>query len=418
MIVILGRILFLITLGLIAGCTPALGDRGVGQDLYSSQTPRATNNIAAYFGELCNQTNLQRSGTAADCSDYSMLVQAGFNDIDARCDHYLAWIDNKRVEAGRVHSSLVAIGSAATSVLTIASASTDTIAYVAQALGLTGSLYDAFNNSLLMGLESSTIKRIVYERRLEFRRQFMQVTFSKSPEMVFALRGYLRICTPQTIVLDANTYALAAASGIAPQSLADSIQQEVDAISAFKSGKGPATAGMQADQKPSRGKVSCKECDKIFPKESGYTEAEIKLVQRAICVPEDGKPGSDTLAGIQNYRDTQGSRNTGPLQRAEFEFLATSGCRSGDPEKGVKNFYEAVVMRDNPNRLSDLIDDLNAVIKKLPALDKATVTLNTPELRDRIADARNLYGMQATTTNQNRSLSAELVKKLATAAAQ
>ena len=242
----LRRIFFIITLCLVAGCTPALGNRGIGQDLYSSQTSLATNNIASYFGELCNQTHLQRSGTSAHCSDYSMLVQAGFNDIDGRCDHYLAWIDTKRAEAGRVHSSLVALGSAATRVLTIASASTDTIAYVAQALGLTSSLYDAFNNSMLMGLESSTIKRIVYERRLEFRRQFMQVTFSKSPEMVFALRGYLRICTPQTIVLDANTYALAAASGIAPQSLADSVQQEVDAISAFKSGKGPATARFPA----------------------------------------------------------------------------------------------------------------------------------------------------------------------------
>jgi energy-coupling factor transporter ATP-binding protein EcfA2 len=74
-------------------------------------------------------------------------------------------------------------------------------------------------------------------------------------------------------------------------------------------------------------------------------------------------------------------------------------------------------MRDNPNKVSDLVDDLNAVIKKLPALDKATVTLNTPELRDRIADARNLYGMQTSTEKQNRSLSAELVKKLAIAAA-
>ncbi|WP_230170945.1 hypothetical protein [Rhizobium sp. CECT 9324] len=417
MIVMLRRILFFITLCLLAGCTPALGNRGVGQDLYSSQTSLATNNIAAYFGELCNQANLQRSGTSAHCSDYSMLVQAGFNDIDARCDHYLAWIDTKRIEAGRVQSSLVAIGSAATSVLTIASASTDTIAYVAHALGLTGSLYDAFNNSMLMGWESTTIKRIVYERRLEFRRQFMQVAFSKSPEMVFALRGYLRICTPQTIVLDGNTYALAAASGIAPQSLAENIRQEVDAISAFTSGKGPATAGMRADQQPVRPKISCKECGTIFPKDSGYTEAEIKLVQRAICVPDDGKPGADTLAGIQNYRDTQGSRNTGPLLRAEFEFLATSGCKAGDPDKGVQNYYEAVVMRDNPNKVSDLVDDLNAVIKKPPSLDKATVTLNTPELRDRIADARNLYGMQAATEKQNRSLSAELVKKLAIAAA-
>ena len=104
----LRRIFFIITLCLVAGCTPALGNRGIGQDLYSSQTSLATNNIASYFGELCNQTHLQRSGTSAHCSDYSMLVQAGFNDIDVLFDKYMSLIYTKRAEAGRVHSSLVA----------------------------------------------------------------------------------------------------------------------------------------------------------------------------------------------------------------------------------------------------------------------------------------------------------------------
>lgn len=407
MIVILGRILFLITLGLIAGCTPALGDRGVGQDLYSSQTPRATNNIAAYFGELCNQTNLQRSGTAADCSDYSMLVQAGFNDIDARCDHYLAWIDNKRVEAGRVHSSLVAIGSAATSVLTIASASTDTIAYVAQALGLTGSLYDAFNNSLLMGLESSTIKRIVYERRLEFRRQFVKVNFSTSPDMVFALRGYLRICTPQTIVLDANAYALAVASGVAPQSLAKSIQQEVDAIAA---GQAPVTPGTSAGTGIKRGAVVCDACDKLFA-DKGYTPDRIKAAQTALCVKSDGNPGKSTLMAVTNFRDTQGWERTGLITEPEYSDLMSFGCKSGDLDKGLQNFFEAVTYRDNAEELKQLIANLNLILPATPLPSDST--LKSDALRAKIAEARARYQLGTGDPVNDTRMSRKLKDKIA-----
>lgn len=401
--------LIMAALVLATSCTPTYEDRGTGQELYSRQTPVATNNLASYFYELCAQANLIQSGSPATCSDYPTLVQVGFNDIDLRCDRYLAWIDNKRTEAVRVKSSLAAVGIAVTGILATAKAGTDSIAYVAEALGLANALYDAYSNTLLLGLESSTIKRIVYERRLEFRRQFSKVSFFRTPEMVFALRGYLRICTPQTIILDANTYALAVASGTQPQSLAASVQQEIDAIAA---GQAPLQPQTSAGQKVDRGKVTCAECDKLFPPGSGYTTDRIKAAQTALCLEADGKVGEGTLSAVQHYRTTQRSDATGVVRDAEYSDILTEGCKAGDREKGIRNFYEAVMSR-NPNELPTFAKNLNKLLPAAPQLDPNKVTFNSEDLRRKVVDARNRYGMTTVNDTLATHITGALVDKVA-----
>lgn len=400
--------LLLIAAGMIAGCAPTYEERGVGQELYSRQTPAATNNLSAYFSELCRQAHLVQSGASVTCDNYSILVQTGFNDIDQRCDHYLAWIDNKRTEAARVKSSLLAIGSRATTVLTLTQAGSNTIAYVAEALGLTGSLYDAYSNSLLMGLEGSTIKRIVYERRQEFRRQAASLNFSTTPDMVYALRSYLRICTPQTIVLDANTYAVSVASGIAAQSLESSVQQELAGIVA---GQSPVIPEAPANIQPGRGKVECAECEKVFPP-SGYTAERIKALQVALCVKDDGAVGPGTLAAVQHYRTTRRSDTAGTITPAEYSDILSLGCKAGDREKGISNFYEAATMRDNPGELVRLAQNLNKALPGPPQLDPATVTFASTDLRTKVAEARQLYGMSSGDAMLDTHITGALVDKI------
>lgn len=396
--------LLLAAISFVAGCSPSFEERGAGQDLYTNEMPAATNKLALYFRELCRQATLMPSSADVTCSDQTMLVQAGFNDVDSRCDQYIAWIDNKRSETARIKSSLTAIGIAATGALSTAKAGVESIAYAAQALGLANSLYDAYSNSMLLGLESSTIKRIVYERRLEFRRQFSKVNFFQTPDMVFALRSYLRICTPQTIVLDANTYALSAAAGMQPESLTKSVRQEVDAI---RSGLIPVAAQTPANQKIPRGPVpKCPECDALFPPGSGFTKKNVMSAQLALCVEDDGNPGEGTLAAVRNFRDTENSDRVGPISEAEYSTLTAHGCKSGDLKAGYRNYFEAVTYRDNANELPQLVDDLNAILPN-PVLDKS-VTMNSEALRAKIAQARALYdqgtGNKVRDTLMSRSL--------------
>jgi len=68
----------------------------------------ATALLNQYIGHICKQAGLELipDQPAATCSDRSFaqaqwvqFVKAGMNDIDQRCDAYLAWLDNRRRSA-------------------------------------------------------------------------------------------------------------------------------------------------------------------------------------------------------------------------------------------------------------------------------------------------------------------------------
>lgn len=411
----LRAVAFLLSIVLfVVGCTPSYNDVGVGQNLYSSQTPSDTNNLSSYFRQLCAQAHLLAISASGTCSDYSELVQTGFNDIDQRCDRYLAWIDTKRTEALRVKSGIASIAVTSATVLTIAKASLDSIGYVAEALGLTISLYDAYNNSLLVGLETTLIKKIVYERRLEYRRQFSGLNYQRTPEMVFALRGYLRICTPQTIILDANTYALAVASGTQPPSLRDTVRQEVDAL-AIGAGRQPVSPYSPGNQVVSRPTVKCPECKGLFPENQGFTVADIRSAQAGLCVKDDGNPGQTTLAAVQNYRQTKGRDRVGPVSEEELSEILTYGCKPGDMAKGVGNFFEAVTYRDNPERLKLLVKNLNTVEPKA-VLGPDAANLTSQSLRSTIRMTRATYGLKTGDDIRDGLMSRDLDRRISQAA--
>lgn len=399
---------------LVTGCTFGSKDVGVGQDLYSRQTPLDTNNLSSYFHQLCAQARLTGSNSSETCSDYGEIVQTGFNDIDQRCDRYLAWIDIKRTEALRVKSGIASLAFTSTTVLTIANAGLDTIGYVAAALGLAVSLYDNYNNSLLIGLESTTIKQIVYQRRLEYRRQFSGLNYQRTPEMVFALRGYLRICTPQTIVLDPNTYALSAATGTQSPSLKETIGQEVDALN-ISTGKKPVSPYSPGNQRVGRQAVKCSECKGLFPDDAGFTLTDVKAVQAGVCVPDDGKPGQSTLAGVENYRQTQGRDRTGPITEAEYSDIVTYGCQPGDLAKGIGNFFEAVSYRDKPDRLKLLVKSLNT-LQPSPLLDQDATDLTSQALREKIKLARVAYHLKTGDATRDGLMSRDLERRINQAA--
>ncbi|MEN0116576.1 MAG: hypothetical protein AAGD15_07615 [Agrobacterium cavarae] len=403
-------LLFLTALNLIS-CTQDYGTVGVGHELYTAQMPNDTRNISSYFSQLCAQSRLVTGYSSVTCSDYSEIVQSGFNDIDQRCDRYLTWIDIKRAEGAQVKSGLLSVAATAMTVLTIARTNTETLAYVAAALGLTNSLYDAYSNSLLIGLESSLIKKIVYQRRLEYRKQFSGIKYQRTPEMVFALRGYLRICTPQTISLDANTYALSVASGAKAPSIHESVKNEFDAIA---EGQAPVTPNTQGNLHVKRNPVTCEQCEGLFPKGTGFANADVKTIQSALCLKDDGKAGPGTLAAVRNYRQTVGRDRVGPVSETEYDEIIETGCKPDDIEQGFRNYFEAVTYRGISAKLTQLITNLNK-IQPSPELP-AGATLNSPQLRTKIASMRAKFGLSTGDAQRDTYMSKDLERKVNQAA--
>src|SRR5260370_30595625 len=89
--------------GLIAGCNLSDSNyfrQGIGTDVYSSELPSATTLNDAYVALICRQASLANEGETCDTPllgrSWATFVQAGMNDIDRRCDAYLAWLDDRK----------------------------------------------------------------------------------------------------------------------------------------------------------------------------------------------------------------------------------------------------------------------------------------------------------------------------------
>src|SRR6185503_4198585 len=96
-------VLALVITALIAACQTDARFRtsGAGADLYAPEVATNTAEIEAYFGFLCVRAGLGSATASPACNvstpnDWRMLVAAGYNDIDRRCDNYLEWLQAKR----------------------------------------------------------------------------------------------------------------------------------------------------------------------------------------------------------------------------------------------------------------------------------------------------------------------------------
>ena len=194
---------------------------GIGSDLYSADLKQATQNLETYFGFICQQAGINGNGNPPSCNyatmgnkSWTLFVQSGFNDIDRRCDGYLAWIEEVRNREAFGNSQINAIETLVRG-LKVATgvASVESLAIIGEAFGYSQSLFTDYHRFLYNGLESSTIKAIVSERRLAYRISLRDVQIQYKPDAVNILRSYLRICMPFTITMDANTFARASATG-------------------------------------------------------------------------------------------------------------------------------------------------------------------------------------------------------------
>jgi len=202
---------------LLSGCDP--NDRtyfrdGIGTQLYTAETASATELQNIYLDYLCRQSNSSIGADAPICAQqvppnaWPVIVQAGLNDIDARCDSYLAWLDQKRRENAAVLTEISAVRFAVDALTNpnIAGVSGVGLAAISAAFGLATSTVNNFN-SLLLQVDHTTVQAVVIGNRHGFREDLLRFSSSidNKPAAIHTLRTYLSICMPMTISANINS---------------------------------------------------------------------------------------------------------------------------------------------------------------------------------------------------------------------
>lgn len=183
---------------------------GIGSELYGgSETVTATEYQDVYLGLICRQAGLpsiiNADGTAYcdQSADWGLVVQAGMNDIDRRCDAYLAWLDDKRRSNEPLLKELAAISASTLGILDATSAGVKAITITGIAFGLAANTFTNINSRLL-ALEQSTVRALVLDTQQQFRQNNKGIRIDNRPMAIYYLRNYLRICLPFSIETSVN----------------------------------------------------------------------------------------------------------------------------------------------------------------------------------------------------------------------
>jgi hypothetical protein len=200
-----------------SGCDPLerrYFREGAGVDLYTAELGERTNLQDLYLGYICRQAGLSTlaSGEQIPFCDFSslgtvgwmLLVQAGMNDVDQRCDAYLTWLDYKKRWSGAVTQEIQDTQTATNLILSATETSPGPIAIVGAAFGFATHTFTNFNSRLLLEVDQSTVQSVVLTRQKQFRSDLPKVIDNRAAA-VYALRSYLRLCLPMTIETQINT---------------------------------------------------------------------------------------------------------------------------------------------------------------------------------------------------------------------
>ena len=334
-------------------------------------------------------------------TQWTLLVQTGFNDIDRRCDAYLAWLEYIRHRDAFYRSQINQIGSLTNAIL-IATSPADAIAIgiVAAAFGYGESLFSDYQTRIMLGYESSTIKTIVSERRLGFRAEFAKAGIRFKPDAVYVLRSYLRICMPYTITMDANTYARANAIGISARELSDPARVVDSTLSV-----GPLSAVDQPTGNRGDTEITITQEDPnviaLFGKKSGRSLAAVKSVQRRLCVFPSGRVEPQTRTAIAIYRRRIGTGDESgsglfPRQGREADLFYNTTPSDCNRKKFLNTFERDEFTNDQAFRdFLGRFNDANLNGIRFDNVDGMTIEkdlssdLNS-EFRIKIANARKL----------------------------
>jgi len=389
---------------LVGGCD--LNDRnyfreGIGTDLYTGDTATATELQNVYLDYLCRQSSSYVGAGAPSCaqqvatSTWPVIVQAGMNDIDTRCDSYLAWLDQKRRENAGILTEISAVRFAVDALTNpaVVTVSPVALAAISAAFGLATSTVNNFN-SLLLQVDHTTVQNVVFNNRHDFRENLLKFSsaIDSKPMAIHTLRTYLTICMPMTISANINsTVTVFQQTGFVGSNrpLSPTIGAPITARQ---------TIGQQGRSEIVVNQQFATILDPYDPKV--HSAPYVMSIQKALCVPksEVGTIGPDTKALIRIYEATKSAtvptaRNNGKLDTKEIDEVLGSGQCASDRTTGLptgpQNFFEKLIFNSNPRGQQDLAAFIDA-LKKVPGGTQQVTGTSLDSARPRIKEVRGL----------------------------
>ena len=407
-----------------AGCDPLQEQRffrdGIGSNLNGPEIADATTLLTQYIGYICKQAGLELipDQPAASCSDrtftqehWVQFVKAGMNDIDQRCDAYLAWLDNRRRSAEPLLRQIGDMGKATGSILDATGVGPHAMNIVGIAFGLAANTFTNVNSRLLLEVNQATVQSVVHKGQEEFRnRKDYTNTFSRS-DAIYHLRSYLRLCMPFTIETDINT-TVAIAKRVGPVFLENNplIAPEIAAPDLGASGAPPiaraTTIPPEAGALQSRSDRKLAANGRAAPKRTAalqmifrdyspqeFPPSTVEKILKVLCVPraEWARVDEPLRKHVEIWERTETAPIAvdGLVDKQERDLLInTSDC----PIAKVRNSYERRRFRDGAETdIADVVDLLNRLSdNKLPGYARLppNAALNDPKTRARIAQVR------------------------------
>jgi hypothetical protein len=296
-------------LALLAGCNTL--DRnylreGVGTDVTAADIVTTTNLQQIYFGEVCRQAGLPVRPTpegiplcdelAMSPAAWTLFVQAGMNDIDRRCDAYLAWLDDRRRWREPFLKQLHSTAAATAAIMGLSGVGATPIAIVGAAFGFAQETFVNLSGRLITEVNHSTVQSLVLTRQNDYRAGLGNRLIANGPAALYALRSYLRICMPMTIETEIN----ATVTSVERNNERPGRMITPDTIVAATIITDP---NKPFSRPPTFGPPPTKDT-RIGPIEIALQMKQIMRYQRLVCAKPDGllgPRGSDTRTKIRAY---------------------------------------------------------------------------------------------------------------------
>ncbi|MER9203430.1 peptidoglycan-binding protein [Mesorhizobium sp. M0933] len=249
--------------------------------------------------------------------DWKLVVLGGYDYVDEDlCKPFLnsLFVAERNLRATR--NQISDIGTAAIAIMSFAGTSLEAIGYVAASLGLAKSTIDNYQIVRLVDLGPSRVLQLVNRAQSAYREQTMRRAGDYTHEVLAmnAIAGYLDLCRVPTIVslidkaVDNTNFVADTSSNLAaPQLLTVGGMQVSPNAVLRENERGQASFVPKSPEAPvvvvPRGSAKISGAITNFEKQIDLSDG--KLIQQALCVPDDGNFGgleSKTRLAIAQFK--------------------------------------------------------------------------------------------------------------------
>lgn len=180
---------------------------GPGTDLNTPELPEETLSLDQYIAEICQQAGISDCPPKLGSEYWALIVQAGMNDIDRRCDAFLAYVDYLKRSQDHWIKQLGDTLKASSAIVGATTQSDKPLKILSAAFGLATDTYTNMTGRLLTLADQTTIQSVVLGQQKRYREDIIKLgnRIRHKSAAVHALRSYLRICMPFTIEAKINS---------------------------------------------------------------------------------------------------------------------------------------------------------------------------------------------------------------------